>query len=147
MLTYNVRTEIIPAMHTPPHHYKASTNQNVSKPLMVLYLALNAFILTICDRPPTYRYFIKPCIFWAAANLQPTIWRGRVKDSIVFFFLSRESLENKPSMQSCCPRLHNFASSARFFCPSTTHTHTVYTKSQNLEYMNSHKHKYTNTCV
>lgn len=65
LLIYNVNMiqNKSPTMYTPTHKYKASTNLNVSNPWMVLNLALSAFILAVCARSLTYRYFIKLAFF------------------------------------------------------------------------------------
>lgn len=95
-------------MYTPPHRNKASTNLNVSKALMELNLALNAFIFPISARSPTYTYFVKLAFF--LGSCQPTAhcstWRGRVKDSIVCQGVSawREVMSGVTSWtsQACC---------------------------------------------
>lgn len=129
-------------MYTPPHQNKASTNLNVSKPLMMLNLALNAFIFPMWARSPTYRYFIKLAFFGQLPIHSPLLCLER--QSKRFYCLSRSKrLEvgdewghqlNKPSMLSWCPH-HHFAFNARFSCTSTEHTHTL---AQILEYINAH---------
>lgn len=106
MLICNVdMTDMIPwhTVYTLLHQYKPYTDLSVSKPLMELILAFNAFILATCARSLMY---IKLGFFWAAANPHPTAWRGKVKDSIVFWAgrAWREVMSEVTSWtsQACC---------------------------------------------
>lgn len=133
------------AMYTPPHQCKAYINLNVSKPLMVLNLALSAFILAICARSPTYRYFIKLGFF--LGSCQSTAHCSERQRKRFYCFSRRESLEegdewghqlNKPSVLSCCPRLYHSASSALFSSTEHTSIYCIHIQPPILEYMNPH---------